>query len=99
MSKCFVPSNFLEIDLTIFTDGLKICKYSRNISRLKALHVVISSMQEKSYLKVNQPITGENGAHLSICLPMTILKLLSHTEKKILVLHTCYMLKLLSLWR
>lgn len=21
-------------------------------------------MQEKSYLKVNQPITGENGAHL-----------------------------------
>lgn len=60
---------------------------------------VISSMQEKSYLKVNQPITGENGAHLSICLPMTILKLLSHTEKKILVLHTCYMLKLLSLWR
>lgn len=27
----------------------------------------ISSMQEKSYLKVNQPVTGEQGAHLLVC--------------------------------
>lgn len=28
----------------------------------------IASMQEKSYLKVNQVVTGDKGAHLSVCL-------------------------------